>query len=100
MDDGSTGRPFLYLRPQLEPSLGARYRDVCNLSGSCPGCDVEVEVEGPWPPVHGLTVLHYHHDAGCPATDDVRPVRRSKVGRNHACLCGSGRKSKHCCGAP
>jgi len=27
------------------------------------------------------------------------PIRNeSKVGRNQLCLCGSGRKHKHCCG--
>jgi uncharacterized protein len=32
----------------------------------------------------------------------VAPVRRTapKVGRNDSCPCGSGKKFKHCCGAP
>jgi uncharacterized protein YecA (UPF0149 family) len=29
----------------------------------------------------------------------VHPVRSGpKIGRNHPCPCGSGRKHKHCCG--
>lgn len=92
-------KPFVYLRPELEPSLGQRYRDSCNTTGSCPGCDVEMEVVGPWPPKPGqVTDVSFHHDAGCPVTDDVRPIARAKVRRNAPCPCGSGRKSKHCCG--
>ncbi len=26
------------------------------------------------------------------------PMRRSKIGRNEPCPCGSGKKYKHCCG--
>jgi hypothetical protein len=31
--------------------------------------------------------------------DRPRPARRTKVGRNEPCPCGSGRKYKRCCGA-
>lgn len=41
--------------------------------------------------------------ANAPLTGSYRPVQvvRSspKVGRNEPCPCGSGGKSKHCCGA-
>jgi len=34
-------------------------------------------------------------------TDDGVPVPRPiKVGRNEPCPCGTGKKWKHCCGAP
>jgi uncharacterized protein YecA (UPF0149 family) len=33
-----------------------------------------------------------------PAT--VRAAEGRKVGRNERCLCGSGKKYKHCCGSP
>lgn len=26
-----------------------------------------------------------------------KPVRKTKIGRNDPCLCGSGKKYKHCC---
>ena len=27
------------------------------------------------------------------------PVQNKKIGRNDKCLCGSGKKYKHCCGS-
>lgn len=31
----------------------------------------------------------------------VKPLRvQKRIGRNEPCTCGSGKKHKHCCGAP
>jgi uncharacterized protein len=40
--------------------------------------------------------------AAARAAQDDKTVRRTeaKIGRNEPCPCGSGRKYKHCCGAP
>ena len=50
---------------------------------------------------HGVTQLAVHQFADEVAVE--QPVTAgtswSKVGRNERCPCGSGRKSKHCCGA-
>ena len=32
-------------------------------------------------------------------TKTQSPVQNKKIGRNEKCLCGSGKKSKHCCGS-
>lgn len=52
----------------------------------------------------GLTVLHERsrfvlEDNRWLYMDGViQPTQRQKVGRNAACLCGSGKKYKNCCG--
>lgn len=33
-----------------------------------------------------------------PSSAPVFPTQPAKVGRNEPCLCGSGKKFKHCCG--
>ncbi len=51
--------------------LGALYRAAVSSTGECPGCDVELQVVGPWPPKAGeVTQLNYLHDAGCPASEE------------------------------
>ena len=43
--------------------------------------------------VHGPNCNHDHHGH----SHAMQPVRSTKVGRNDACPCGSGRKYKKCC---
>ncbi|NOZ77715.1 MAG: preprotein translocase subunit SecA [Acidobacteria bacterium] len=58
------------------------------------------------PDAAGLAASHAQQEqaANTPVGGPARPVtvRRSqpKVGRNDPCPCGSGKKYKHCCGAP
>lgn len=49
------------------------------------------------PHVHGPHCSHGHHHHHHHQAPYVRP--EAKVGRNDPCPCGSGKKSKKCCGA-
>ncbi len=94
----------VYIRPTDDAEdLGLRYRDECNITGRCPGCDVDVERA-----LDPASILHvtYKHDLGCPVLNSTaRPDRDApsrlearRVGRNARCPCGSDVKFKHCHG--
>ena len=68
----------------------------------------------PAPHVHGPDCNHDHdhghapgfghvhgpdcnHDHGHAHSHPMTPIRTTKIGRNDACPCGSGRKYKKCC---
>lgn len=62
------------------------------------GCfDPFIEAEEPWGPTDGLTTFNDLPADYEALTPYVRPFE--KIGRNHPCPCGSGRKYKKCCGA-
>ncbi|MFC2060907.1 preprotein translocase subunit SecA [Elusimicrobiota bacterium] len=64
------------------------------------GEKVRPQVEMPHPQGDGM-VPPGEHDAGeMPGKTQVKQRKvEEKVGRNDPCPCGSGRKSKHCCGS-
>jgi hypothetical protein len=50
--------------------------------------------------IRRLAIAEYERMAGRRTDDGVAVARPVKVGRNEPCPCGSGKKWKHCCGAP
>lgn len=65
------------------------------------------KIEGQWFYTDGLSLNqtpeshHHHHDDGSCCNHDhdpkTKPAKSTKVGRNEACPCGSGKKYKKCC---
>ena len=105
--EGAPAAPpsVLYVRPHVDAEdLGLLYRDMCNRTGRCPGCDVDVEHS--LDRSAGLMHVLYRHDDTCPVlTSTAQPdynapsrLEARRVGRNERCPCASGRKWKHCCG--
>jgi hypothetical protein len=90
----------------MNKTLGQTYRRITDLTGRCPGCDVETEVFDDYKH-DGLHWIQFRHSETCPVYQEARDsdsrtaaiqARKRPAGRNSPCPCGSGRKYKHCCG--
>jgi hypothetical protein len=94
---------IVYIRPNVDTEdLGLRYRDQCNRTGRCPGCQVDIQH---WrdaagmrhihvPPRRWMSGAHQQRDARLRRAGTRRSTRRPQP----ALPVRVGRKSKQCCG--